>query len=355
MLKRSISQHCSSIVRLTAMSFVLAGLLVSCGRETTEPGTPPDSSAPVEKDAVSVAETAPSASAEAAMNAEQASSEAENVQIGVEMASSASAATKANAETRECIVYSPEDRSDGICYVYTERVYCDGNPEPETERVVFFRAPANAVNVVIPDGVTDIESGAFRDCANLESVVFPNSVRSIPANALSFSENTKVKSVVLPAHSSVGSRAFFFFPSLEGVTLNKDGKTAAPPRDGIQIGDEAFAWCRKLKRFECPEGIRSIGKMAFIGCSMESVTLPDGVETIGEQAFCQCEALKTLHLPASLKTIGAGAFSNCSALKEIAIPESVTEIADDAFRGSHCEESVRKQMESRRAVQAEGN
>lgn len=319
MRKHLSFQSFPAVVRLIAASAVLAAFLVSCGGEPTEPDTDSGSSASDEKNAVSATDSA------------------------------SSAETATATEFREGFVYSSEDRSGDTPAICVERVYYDGSPTPETERVVYLRAPADAVDVVIPDGVTEIGSEAFRDCANLESVVFPNTVNMIPAHAVSYSTNTKLKSVVLPAYASIESRAFYFFTSLESVTLNKDGKPAAPPRDGIQIGDEAFGFCVKLKQFEFPKGIRSIEKMVFINCfSLESVTLPDGVETIGERAFCQCEALKTLHLPDSLKTIGAGAFSNCDALTEIEIPEGVKEIADDAFLGAPCRESVRKLWESRK-------
>lgn len=314
MRNRHFSRLFQAACPIIASAAILTAFLVSCdgGPEAPDPAT--ESSDSVETGADPATEKAPSA----------------------------------NTNPMDQFVFP----SEGVICV--ERVYYDGSPTPETENLVYFRAPENAVEVVIPDGVTEIAPDAFKGNPNLESVVIPNSVRSIPAKAFSYTdrqmENTKLRSVVIPAHASIGSRAFYSLPSLESVTLNIDGQTAALPRDGIQIGDEAFGWCRKLKRIEFPEGIRSIGKMAFIGCSMESVTLPYGVETIGEQAFQQCKELKTLHLPDSVKTIGAGAFTSCGALKEVAIPESVTEIGKDAFRYCPCEESVRRQMESRGIV-----
>jgi hypothetical protein len=199
------------------------------------------------------------------------------------------------------------------------------------KKVVFRLAPPNAVRLVIPDGVTDIDSGAFRQCKNLESVVFPNSVNFIPGGAFSYSENQKLKSVILPVHASIGPNAFHALHSLESVTLNRDGKTAAPPPEDAAIGADAFGWCRNLKQFEFPEGIRSIGKYAFINCDMESVTVPDGVETIGEWAFCQCAALKTVRLPDSLKTIGKWAFCNCIALADLKLPSGPVDLGERAF------------------------
>ena len=193
MRERSISQHFPATARLTAASFVVAALLVSCGEETTESNPIPESTAPFEKDVVSAA--------------------------------SANGETVADAGTRECIVYSPEDRSDGICYVYTERVYCDGNPEPETERVVFFRAPANVVNVVIPDGVTEIGSSVFKDCAELETVVLPDSVRVIGGSA--FQNCTNLKSLTLPESvTEIAADAFQNTPCEEDVRKLMESRRA---------------------------------------------------------------------------------------------------------------------------------
>ncbi len=201
----------------------------------------------------------------------------------------------------------------------------------DVDKVVFHRAPPNAVKLVIPEGVTDIDGDAFRQCKDLESVVFPNSVSIIPSNAFSSKVNRNLKSVVIPAHASIEYRAFYNLPSLESVTLNMDGEAAAPPEDA-SIGHDAFGWCLKLKQIEFPEGIRSIGKDAFMNCELlESIMLPDGVETIGEGAFSQCFALKTLRLPDSVKTIGMWAFRYCHVLEDFRMPSGPITIGDGAF------------------------
>ena len=235
-------------------------------------------------------------------------------------------------EPGDGFVFPPEGL---ICL---ERVYYDGSPTPETVKIVYFRAPENAVDLVIPDCVTEIGSEAFHDCANLESVVFPNTVNMIPANAF-YVESIglrircpKLKSVVLPVHAAIGAYAFYGLQSLESVTLNKDGKPAAPPREDAAIGDEAFSLCRKLKEITIPEGVEAIGDSAFYSCRLERVSLP-----------------------ASLKTIGHHAFLNCFSLREVAIPNGVTSIAYDAFYGTPCKESVRREMESRVVAQPAGH
>ena len=286
MHKRSFFKFFPTGICLIAATVVPMSLFVSCDEEKAEPGSGSESSAAVENGAVSAPETASSANASAATAVPSANAE------------SATAVPSSNAEpataagSRDCVVYPSEDRSGDEPVIYTERVYYDGKSTPETEKVVYLRAPANTVDIVIPDGVTEFVPSALNFNPDLESVVIPDSVGSIPVNA--------------------------------------------------------FADCEKLRSVKLPSGISDIPECAFANCrELKEIAIPEGVETIGVGAFVGCQKLERVSLPASLKTIGRLAFLGCSSLKEIAIPDGVTEIADDAFQATPCRESVRKLKESR--------
>ena len=202
------------------------------------------------------------------------------------------------------------------------------------DKAILRSAPPDAVNLVIPDGVTEIEVKAFRQCKKLESVVFPNSVNYIPASCFTGSYfGITLRSVSIPAHVSIGDRAFMFCQSLESVTITKGGETVAPPREDARIGEEAFSSCFALKRFEFPDGIRSIGNNAFLSCPLESAILPDSVTSIGENAFSGA-AIKTVKLPAGITFIGSRAFLGCTSLKYLELPPVLIDIGADAF--SNC-------------------
>ena len=211
-------------------------------------------------------------------------------------------------------------------------VYYGSAPTPD--RVILRNAPPEAVDLVIPDGVTEIGPGAFSRCAQLKSVVFPNSLNCIPASCFSGSSfSVTLRSVSIPAHASIGDQAFMFCQSLESVTITKGGKTVAPPREEARIGKEAFSSCFALKRFEFPDGIRSIGENAFLSCPLESAILPDSVISIGENAFSGT-AIKTLKLPAGITFIGSRAFLGCTLLEDLELPSGLIDIGADAF--SNC-------------------
>ena len=62
-----------------------------------------------------------------------------------------------------------------------------------------------------------------------------------------------------------------------------------------------------------------------IGRNIRSVDIPQGVTSIGDVAFGCCK-FTTLSLGENIETIGGGAFWHCSNLSEITIPENVKEI-----------------------------
>ncbi len=74
--------------------------------------------------------------------------------------------------------------------------------------------------------------------------------------------------------------------------------------------------------------VTSIGKDAFWGCAITSLTIPEGVTSIGRYAFGYCRALESISLPKSLETINDHAFASCSSLKSITIPANVSKLGN---------------------------
>ena len=89
-----------------------------------------------------------------------------------------------------------------------------------------------------------------------------------------------------------------------------------------------------IKSVSLPDGLTSIGEVAFYGCtSLSSVTIPDSVTSIGYYAFYGCTSLSSVTIPDSVTSIGSYAFSGCTSLSSVTIPDSVTSIGYDAFYG----------------------
>ena len=89
--------------------------------------------------------------------------------------------------------------------------------------------------------------------------------------------------------------------------------------------------------------VKNIGRSAFAGKNVESLTISYGVTTISNQAFQSCSNLKTINLSSSLETIGTNAFNGCNSLIELSLPASIKKIGSGAFSG--CNNLIR--VESR--------
>ncbi len=101
------------------------------------------------------------------------------------------------------------------------------------------------------------------------------------------------------------------------------------------IGKYAFYGCTGLTSVTIPNSVTSIGLFAFMGCTgLTSVTIPNSVTSIEGRAFEGCTALTSATIPNSVTSIGSSAFSGCTSLTgKVVIPEGVTSIENSTFSG----------------------
>ncbi len=125
---------------------------------------------------------------------------------------------------------------------------------------------------------------------------------------------------------------------------------------------------RDVEHYDVPNGVHSIGEIAFMGMNLKSITLPSSLMFIGKEAFAECRSLESIVLPRNIEIISEGCFAGCSslqrveipksvftihsrsfantALKEVEIPDSIQSIAPDSF-----DEGVRFKLSSRRLTE----
>lgn len=196
--------------------------------------------------------------------------------------------------------------------------------------------------VVIPSGVTTIDSWAFKGCHDLTSVVIPNGVTAIDDYA--FYECDNLTSVTIPdSVSEIGNCAFSDCRELPSVTI---------PDSVSEIGNYAFSNCWRLTSVTIPKGVTEIGDYAFGGChNLTGVTIPDSLTEIGDGAFADTPWLEsfgdfvvvngnllayqgsdsTVTIPKGVTRIGGSTFFRYDSLISVIIPEGVIEIGDYAF------------------------
>lgn len=240
-------------------------------------------------------------------------------------------------------------------------------------------------SVVIPEGVTDIESYAFAHCSSLKYVYIPASIKYIPFSAfyccpaletIEFAPNAPkyfhdnlsrykssakgkhdwgnvvsseyLKSGVLDIIVPEGVTGFggvFRESSIRSIRIPESVtkilgrafeechflETVVFPKSLEKLGAEAFWDCYWLRSVHLHENIKEIGTYTFRSCRSLTSAILEGVTKIGDDAFDGCERLNTILFPDSLKEIGRGAFSGCKSLKEILIPDNIERLEASAF------------------------
>ncbi len=240
-----------------------------------------------------------------------------------------------------------------------------------------FAGCAGLTDITIEDGFTSIPDALLCGAEHIESVIIPETVRSIGKCA--FDGCVSLKEINIPKSVTViGQEAFDGCAGLNRVTMNFNDAEGF----SCVINSYAFRNCGALTEIELPEGVQSIGDYAFQGCSelaglvipetvthlgrhfiegtaISSITVPksvnscgeyfggpfagcagltditieDGFTSIPDALLCGAEHIESVIIPETVRSIGKCAFDGCVSLKEINIPKSVTVIGQEAFDG----------------------
>lgn len=175
------------------------------------------------------------------------------------------------------------------------------------------------IDLIIPNGITEIKDWVFAYMTGLKSVKMPASVTTIGARA--FLECNSLQDVTLSENLTAIGLAAFCRTNLQSIVFPESLKT---------IDDYAFSET-PLVVVEIPDGVENMGKMAFKDCKeLESVVIGNGLKTIPERAFDRCSELRSVTFGNSVEEIMVCAFQR-TALREVMIPNSVTTIGDGAF------------------------
>ena len=134
-----------------------------------------------------------------------------------------------------------------------------------------------------------------------------------------------VKVILEEGITSIGKYAFYGCSKLESIQVAASVTV---------IGNYAFYNCSSMTGITMPEKLREIGEFAFYNCSgLTAVEIPAKVHIIGTSAFMACRNLQSISLPESCTDLGAMAFYSCSSLSGIVLPKKLNALTEQLFGG----------------------
>jgi hypothetical protein len=219
-------------------------------------------------------------------------------------------------------------------------------------------------NIIIPDSVTTIRSGAFSWCDKLTEVTMGNNVTSIGSSAFYYCESL-INIRIPDSVTSIGDRIFEGCSSLTSVTLGNNV---------TYISSNAFYECSNLIYNEYNNclylGSDNNPHLALMDSKYSDITsckIDTNTKVIADGAFARCNNLTNINvsednenyyssgtilfnknktkliaypsamgditIPEGVTSINAAAFSGCSNLTSVTIGDSVTSIGNRAFYG----------------------
>ena len=175
--------------------------------------------------------------------------------------------------------------------------------------------------VVIDSDSSKIYEGAFTGYNNLSEVEIPDTLTDIGFGA--FYGTPFLNSLPIKNHQvCLGDRLLDVEDFCGSITVNQDIK---------HICGGAFSDKQQITSITIPEGVISIGDIAFEHCTVKNMVIPDSVTSIGYGAFRECPFLETIILSKNITLIENNTFFACYRLKDIVIPDGVTTIEYEAF------------------------
>lgn len=175
-----------------------------------------------------------------------------------------------------------------------------------------FQSCENLQSVLISKGITRIGDHAFAKCHNLKKISLPDSLHSI--ESYSFYDCTSLARIDIPKNVSyIHPTAFSVCPELH-IYVDKENPVYDSRENCQAIIETATNTLYAGNKFtKIPSSVTNIGKYAYNGClGIKEMIIPEGIESIGFMAF------------------GNGSSTTLSSICSIVIPESVVKI-ESAF------------------------
>lgn len=174
--------------------------------------------------------------------------------------------------------------------------------------------------LIIPDSVELIGLGAFRGCKNLYGELrLPENLKVLGMGAFMEMSNM-IGSISIPQGVTTIQAETFKDSGFNGTLNLHDGITS--------IGENAFEGVPLKGELHLPKNLEVISAGTFCRCDFSgTLILPKTLRQIGNKAFAwNWRLMGTVEIPEGVLSIGAGAFAQCRMLERVIFPESLESI-----------------------------
>jgi hypothetical protein len=174
------------------------------------------------------------------------------------------------------------------------------------------------VELVIPEGITKINSHIFSGYGKIKSLFIPESLTQI--HSATFYGCFDIEKIIVSEKNETYSSKDNCLIDKKNRELLLGCKNSIIPSDGsvVKIGANAFSGNINLTNIIIPDSIVNIGNNAFYNCiNLTKIILPSSITTIGSRAFKDCVELISVMIYCSNVDIRDEAFIGCDKLIEI--------------------------------------
>ena len=180
----------------------------------------------------------------------------------------------------------------GVKYKYAPK--SDYMP-PKCEPYTGYKAEPNVSEVIIPEGVTELDGRAFHgykefgdNCFGLQHLVIPSTVTKIAPGTFTHLDNlTQVE--ISPDNPVYEVRGEHIVEKAIGILVATTAANTLIPEGVTEIGEEAFCCRNDVEVIVIPDTVTKIGMSAFQGCrNLTKVVISESVKEICDYSFWEC-------------------------------------------------------------------
>ena len=179
---------------------------------------------------------------------------------------------------------------------------------------IAFSSCSSLKEVIMEEGLIEIQSSAFSGSTNVIQLIIPESVTSILTGAFTGIDVSKI-------HFKNQTRFqiddyFLYCDSYIVDYIGTDPNAEIEiPSTCVGITDNMFK-DKQLKKinFTEPSSLTTIGQKAFYGSTLKEIVFPNSLSSIGVSAFADCKELTTVTVKGEFSIIPEDCFNNCEKL-----------------------------------------